>query len=138
MTRKYEGKNFKEHLTSCEGDKVGYGNPPRCSRFQKGRSGNPYGRRKRLAQTADEMLMAERERTVRVQEGRRVVTISTERLIYARSIADAARGHIPSMKRVFAEMAEFERKRGFGNVPWNENHSFWDEHERKMRHLFDA
>jgi hypothetical protein len=48
-------------------DKVGYGRPPRKSQFQKGRSGNPSGKRKRLQDnsvTFDDEVAAELSKLV--------------------------------------------------------------------------
>jgi hypothetical protein len=52
-------------------DGVGYGRPPRRTRFKKGRSGNPHGRPKGSRNLATTLAKSIGERVVITQNGRR-------------------------------------------------------------------
>ncbi len=70
---------------------VGYGKPPKHTRFQKGRSGNPKGRpkgKKNLKTELEEELM---ERIV-VREGGKAKKVSKQRAILKGQAAKAAQG----------------------------------------------
>ena len=66
---------------------VGYGRPPRHSRFKKGQSGNPKGRvngTKNLKTDLNEEL----QETILVREGTRAIRISKQRAIVKTLIAN--------------------------------------------------
>ena len=70
---------------------VGYGRPPRHSRFKKGQSGNPKGRvngTKNLKTDLNEEL----HETIVVREGTRTIKISKQRAIVKTLIARALKG----------------------------------------------
>jgi hypothetical protein len=71
---------------------VGYGKPPKHTRFKPGQSGNPRGKvkgRKNLATELEEELS---ERVVVTENGRKK-TLSKQTLILKRMVTDAAQGN---------------------------------------------
>ena len=105
--------------------KVGYGSPPLHSRFQKGTSGNPYGRHKNRP-TVDEILLTEADRLVKVQENGRSKKMTIEQVIYARQTRSAARGNLKDIKALLALMSQYELKYGWGNVGWNMKPNYFE------------
>jgi hypothetical protein len=87
------------------GDKtyeVGYGRPPRATRFQPGRSGNPRGRPKK-PKSIQERFERELARKVAVREDGRVRKIPKIDLWVRRVIADAIKGSHQA-SRILIEM----------------------------------
>lgn len=70
---------------------VGYGKPPKATRFKKGRSGNPKGRPKG-AKGVNASLKRELEVKITVREGSREVRISKAEAIAKRVTASALKG----------------------------------------------
>ena len=60
---------------SSDDDKVGYGRPPKKNRFQKGRSGNPKGRPKKVKPQNDLKSMLERVGNEEIEIGGEVTTM---------------------------------------------------------------
>ncbi len=81
---------------------VGYGRPPRATRFQPGRSGNPHGRPKK-PKSIREKFERELARKVAVREDGRVKKIPKIDLWVRRVIADAIKGSHPA-SRILIEM----------------------------------
>src|ERR1700730_13882463 len=65
---------------TSEDDGVGYGKPPARTRFRKGQSGNPKGRRNG-AKNLKTDLTEELQESVMVREGERSTKISKQRAI---------------------------------------------------------
>jgi hypothetical protein len=90
---------------------VGYGKPPATTRFRKGSSGNPKGRKKgsknRLPAMNEERLkdivMSEAYRGIKVNDGNRQVTIPMAQAIIRSLALNAAKGQHRS-QRLFAEL----------------------------------
>jgi hypothetical protein len=81
---------------------VGYGRPPRHSRFKKGQSGNPSGRR-HYTETfrARQLAGQELNRKLTVREDGKTVRMSALQAIMRKSILLAAQGNVAAIKEVF-------------------------------------
>ena len=80
---------------------VGYGKPPKHTRFQKGRSGNPEGRLKGTKNLKTD-LMEELKETVTVTEGGRRRSISKQRLVLKSLFAKAAKGDVRAVQVILS------------------------------------
>jgi hypothetical protein len=93
-----------------DGDyEVGYGKPPRHTRFVKGQSGNPRGRppgAKNFPNLVNETL---NEQVVVTENGRRR-KISKRQAIIVQLVNRAATANFPAMKLLFDIVQEFERR----------------------------
>jgi hypothetical protein len=72
---------------------VGYGKPPRHTRFKPGQSGNAKGRPKK-ATTVEDVLYEEFNRFVTITEGRKRRRLSKLRVVVRQNINKAANGDI--------------------------------------------
>jgi hypothetical protein len=78
---------------------VGYGKPPVTTRFQKGRSGNPKGRRKRTPQAEiEDLFIKEYLRPIKVREGDRVQTMPAIQVIMRAEINKGVKGSGPAQR----------------------------------------
>jgi len=99
---------------------VGYGKPPMASRFAPGQSGNPKGRpkgsrNKVLGPKEDrlrDIILAEAYRSIKVNEGKRQISVPMAEAIVRALAVNAARGQLRS-QQVFTKMlSETEQARG--------------------------
>ncbi|WP_051373167.1 MULTISPECIES: DUF5681 domain-containing protein [unclassified Afipia] len=99
---------MKSKLRKTKHDKsVGYCNPPKHSRFQKGISGNPSGRPKRRPIAVDPAGVLEQidsEEIIVINNGKRKRMPKVE-IDFRQLIAKATKGDVRSARLVF-EMAE--------------------------------
>ena|ERR1700722_8975169 len=78
---------------SSDSYEVGYGRPPKNTRFQKGLSGNPKGRPKKALDYGQELLRQSRA-TVTINENGSRHRISKHELVIKQLINNAIRGDI--------------------------------------------
>jgi hypothetical protein len=83
------------------GAKIGYGKPPRHTRFQKGRSGNPRGRRKGARNFTTVVEEALRESVTINENGRRMTATKME-VIFKQLVNKAAKGDYRSIQLVIS------------------------------------
>jgi hypothetical protein len=80
-------------------ERVGYGNPPRHTRFKPGQSGNPAGR-PRASRNLRTELIEELGEEVNLREGDRTVRLTRQRAIVKKLIAAAMDGDIRAITTV--------------------------------------
>lgn len=86
---------------------VGYGRPPRRSRFKKGRSGNPRGREKGRQNYRTEFLRELGEK-VTVTENGLPRKLSKQTLTIKRMVADAIKGDSKARDHVLRLMSQID------------------------------
>lgn len=82
---------------SDDDDKIGYGKPPKHTRFQKGRSGNPLGRPKK-APLQQELFRKELSRRVTITEGGRSQRITKGELLARQVVTRAIKGESTALR----------------------------------------
>lgn len=82
---------------------VGYGKPPKHSRFQKGKSGNPKGRPRRPKGFAG-IVWQKLNDPVEIQVSGRVQTINKREAIIRQLIAKAATGNLRALETLLLKM----------------------------------
>lgn len=97
--------------TDAERDEVGYGKPPRKTRFQKGRSGNPKGRPKGTLNVATVLERTLREPVVINENGQRK-TITKMRAAVKQLVNKAASGDLIALRQLMALVASAEQRSG--------------------------
>ena len=101
-----------EQLSGCA---VGYGRPPRHSRFKKGKSGNPAGRVKDSKNLATVLLNSAHE-AVTVNEGGRRKTITKLEAMSKQLVNKAAAGD-PRATQLLMQMLQMFEQRSEGTTP---------------------
>ncbi len=88
---------------TSEDDGVGYGNPPARTRFRKGQSGNPTGRRNG-AKNLKTDLTEELQESVMVREGERSTKISKQRAIVKTLVNKTLKGDTAAARTLLGTM----------------------------------
>ena len=90
-------------------DSVGYGKPPIHSRFRKGRSGNPSGKRRHSeAIDAQALIRQEAYRLLTIREGDKVSRIPALQAVIRSQIAAAAKGNVGAQRAIFKAVQDIE------------------------------
>lgn len=103
-----------------EDDNVGYGRPPRWTRFEKGRSGNPKGRPRKVKDSApvtapiaespaDRALRRELDRKIRITDANGTKEETMADAVVRMQVAKAAQGHVPAIRDVRRAQKELEK-----------------------------
>jgi hypothetical protein len=91
-----------------ESDEVGYGKPPKKTRFRRGTSGNPLGR-PRQAPSFRSDLAAELNQTLTITENGKRITLTKQRAVF-RTLTTAALKDV----RAASVLLDIARKYGVG------------------------
>jgi hypothetical protein len=107
---------------------VGYGRPPVHSRFRKGQSGNPTGKRNHgEAERVQALIRKEAYRPLTVREGDKVTRMPALQAVLRSQIACAAKGNVSAQRAVFKTVQDSEaeararRTGGTANKKLNKN-----------------
>jgi hypothetical protein len=104
--------------TSKRGDyEIGYRKPPSDTRFKKGRSGNPAGRR-HGSKNFSTMLDEELEQRVIIRENGRQKTITKRRASMRQLVNKAASGEQRALQTLFNYLYDLERRAASGQAGW--------------------
>ena len=96
--------------TMYPGYDVGYGRPPWRTRFQKGQSGNPGGRRRGMTEErAKRPALKEAYRKLKVEDDGAVTTMPAIQAIMRSQVALAAKGNGPAQRAVIKVVREERR-----------------------------
>jgi Family of unknown function (DUF5681) len=88
---------------------VGYGRPPVHSRFRKGQSGNPSGKRRpEDAERSKKLIRQEAYRLLTIREGDKVTRMPALRAVLRSQIASAAKGNVAAQRAVIKAAQEIE------------------------------
>ena len=97
--------------------KVGYGKPPKATRFKKGQSGNPRGRPKKKKAvpphedtSMDKLLEAEAWRTLRLSENGKTVELPAAQALVRSRFASALKGNRLSQRNLHEILTERDKK----------------------------
>lgn len=88
---------------------VGYGKPPRHSRFEKGRSGNPRGRPKSSKNLAT-LLTAALDQRISVSENGRRRRITKREAVVAQLVNKSAGADLKAMSMLIGMLQQIERQ----------------------------
>jgi hypothetical protein len=105
---------------------VGYGRPPVHSRFRKGQSGNPTGKRKHgEAERAEALIRQEAYRLLTVREGDKVSRMPALQAVIRSQIAAAAKGNVTAQRALVKIVQDIEgaraRRTGTANKKLNKD-----------------
>lgn len=106
-----DGQKPPMHFPEHQRYEVGYGKPPASTRFQKGKSGNPKGRRRGSKnkppalneECLKSIILEEAYRTIKVNDSNKQVTMSMAEAIIRSVAVTAAKGQTRA-QRLFLDM----------------------------------
>ena len=87
----------------------GYKNPPKHSRFQKGRSCNPAGRPKGSKNTL-KLLDAVLEQKIKIQQEGKTISITKKQAMLMQLVNAAVKGEIKAIAALFPYMMQLDMK----------------------------
>ena len=90
-------------------NQVGYGKPPVHTRFRKGKSGNPTGKRKHgEAERAEALIRQELYRSLTVRDGDGVRKMTALQAVIRSLVACAAKGNVPAQRALVKVAQDIE------------------------------
>jgi hypothetical protein len=95
---------------------VGYGRPPKATRFKPGQSGNPRGRPKG-AKSIPALLEGELNRKIRVREGNRERLLTKRELLVRRLVANGVQKGGRDGELLLRMLASHAADDGFASLP---------------------
>jgi Family of unknown function (DUF5681) len=99
----------KKKAPAQDGNPVGYGKPPVHSRFRKGQSGNPTGKRRHGgAERAEALIWKEVYRLLTVREGNAVKKMPALQAVIRSQIAAAAKGNVTAQRALVKVVQDIE------------------------------
>jgi cytochrome P450 len=112
----------KKKAPAQDANPVGYGRPPVHSRFRKGQSGNPTGKRRRgLVDRVKALMRQEAYRLLTVREGDKVTRMPALQAVLRSQIACAAKGNVPAQRAVVKAMQEMDAETGARRIGGSTN-----------------
>ena len=109
---------------------VGYGKPPKATRFKKGQSGNPKGRSKGAKNFSTE-LEEELQETIPIRENGRLKKVSKQRAMLKSLSSLAVQGNV----RAATALGAFIHRHLEGDDPLEEDFLTPEEEEAIWKHL---
>ena len=117
----------KKKALAQDSNPVGYGKPPVHSRFRKGQSGNPTGKRRHgEAERVEALIRQEVYRLLTVREGDAVKKMPALQAVIRSQIAAAAKGNVTAQRAVVKIVQDIEdararRTEAFANKKLNKD-----------------
>ena len=103
--------------TTSASYEVGYRKPPRHTQFQKGQSGNPGGRPRRLpVERLEELALYEAYRTTLVMEDGHATPMPAIQAVLRRQFESAASGNVRAQRDILAMIRDIERVRSMSSL----------------------
>ena len=100
----------KKKASAQNSSPVGYGRPPVHSRFRKGQSGNPSGKRRHgEAEPVEALIRQEVYRLLTVREGDAVTKMPALQAVIRSQIACAAKGNVTAQRALLKLVLEEAR-----------------------------
>jgi Family of unknown function (DUF5681) len=107
----------KKKAPVLDSNRVGYGRPPVHSRFHKGQSGNPSGKRRHgEAEHAEALIRQEVYRLLTVREGDAVTKMPALQAVIRSHINCAAKGNVTAQRALLKLVLEDARARTTGQT----------------------
>lgn len=88
---------------------VGYGKPPKYTRFQKGRSGNPSGKRKGT-ESVKAVVMQVLDQRIPVRKNGKLTRVTNRRAIVLKELQLAQQGDRAARKTIFDLMFRYDQE----------------------------
>ncbi len=98
-----DDREIHEQVEKSTEDDIGYGKPPARSKFRKGQSGNPTGRRSGTKNLKTD-LSEELQESVTVREGERTTRISKQRAIVKTLVNKTLKGDAAAARTLLGTM----------------------------------